>query len=194
MKALDFIKMYSEKHPGAILGSYALHQLQGRGFNDIDFFTPLLKVCLEENESRYVSQKITVKEIVDIMGYTFHIKGKNYPAEFNFVAYECKDFDDVPVNLVMIASENPPKFRWNEVESLMMGFDLDILRVGMSLHKGSEEVDIKTKWYEDCIKTKRILNIVREKRFSSWHDETRIEKYKERFPDYEFIKVTEQVL
>lgn len=192
MLALDFIKQYAALHPGAILGSYCLSKLHGTDFNDIDYFTPLLTECLDLDH-KYVSGAIKVKKAVEILGKVFHFKGKNYPKNFDFAAYECKDFDDAPVNLVMVLHPTLCKTGFSRtIKDIIMGFDLDILRVYCESWDGFEKVHT-TKYYNDCILTGNIFNIVRNKDYGSWHDEARIAKYKKRFPDFKFIKLIEAV-
>lgn len=193
MKALDFIKEYAKIHPGAILGSYCLHLLHNTAYNDIDYFTPLLTDAIDTSNT-YVCKEFRVKQKIYILGREFSLKGNNYPKEFEFAAYECTDFDDVPVNLVMVPANNHRKLSfYRQIDDIIMGFDLDILRVKLEPYYGFTEVS-KTKYYYDCIATKKILCIIRNDTYKSWHDTRRIKRYKERFPEYTFVKCTEELL
>jgi len=182
---LDFLEEYRKTHDGIVAGSYCLHLLHGTEYNDIDFFTPLTYDVLDIEPTDKVSFQFKVKEELYIGGKKFILNGKNYPKQFDFASYKCDDFTDgVALNITFV--HQPGHGIW--IYHLLQGFDMDILRVAISSKSPLDKVDIQHETYLKCVETKQVPVIIRNSNYKSWHDQTRIEKYKKRFPDYEFYK------
>lgn len=185
MKALEFLEKFRTARPGFVCGSYCLHLLHGIDYNDIDFYTPLTYDIIDMTD-QILATNVPVKKEILLDGKLFILGGENYIKQFCFASYKCLDFDDVPVNIIFIRLEFKSNWKW--IYSLLGGFDMDILRVAISNKSPLNKVDIRDDYYLNCVKNKRIPVIVRNNKFASWHDVSRIERYKQRFPDYEFYK------
>lgn len=178
MLALEFIKWYMDTYKHSFIsGSYPTHLLHGTGFNDIDVYSRMPPSFLK-TEVEWVRKDSLYQRNVVLNGYGFTADGSYTLADTEFISYKSdKPFDDgVIVNIIV----KPVSFL--DPLSVFDTFDLSILGTAITDSNELDNVNYLSRAYKKTVSTKYIT--VCKKRTSK----ERIEKYKERFPDYTFVE------
>lgn len=162
MKAIEFIREfhYLHRQAGFIGGSYALHLELGTGFNDIDYYTTDMYLGVHE----FLAEGLTVT------------KQKGYPNSLMEVL-KVTGFSDYPVNLMLVKDY--------DVETILSGFDLSILRLASTSASNFTKADIKLDDFSLSVQDK-IVEAARKDGLGRPLSPKRVDKYKERLPEYKF--------
>ena len=178
MTSLEFIKWYMEEYPFSFIsGSYPLHLLHGIEYNDIDVYSKMPNKCLNTN-NLFVDAKSLYNKEIEFNGYKFTAQGDYSLADPDFISYKSNEAfsDGVVVNLVV----KPVSFL--SPRDVFRTFDMHILRTAITNKENLKEVNVQSLEYQRAVSTKFI--VVNKKRTS----EDRINKYRERFPEYSFVQ------
>ena len=170
MESTFFIKKLSETVPGFIAGSYALSQLIGITYRDIDYF-----VDEEDIKSLIVDEEGHISDIIDIQGIGFRRCGMYWDLN-GFAAYESMGALHPPVNIIVVKRLS--------MVTVLANFDLDILRVAMT--GDFEKVDVVDQDHVRAVRRK-VVGVARRTLSNSPITTARLNKYKSRLPDYEFV-------
>ncbi len=170
MESIEFIRELSKTVPGFIAGSYALSQLLGTPFDDIDYFVDMVNL-----KTSILDGKGDLRKSVSINGIKFklHIP---YQDLDKFVSYKSDELTP-SVNIVAV--------RRLSLVTTLANFDYDILRVAMT--GDFSKTDVIDPDHVRAVQRK-LVGVARRTLTNDCISEIRLKKYKARLSDYEFVE------
>jgi len=170
MKSIEFIRELSKTVPGFIAGSYALAQILGTPFVDIDYF-----VDAENLKSVILDDEGHVNATINLNGVSFKRCGM-YKDLNGFAAYQSVGGLEPAVNIIAVKRLS--------MAATLANFDLDILRVAMT--GDFSKVDVIDQDHVRAVQRK-LVGVARRTLTNSPITYVRLNKYKSRLPEYEFV-------